>query len=375
VNNDGHPNDDNGHGTFVATIAAGQANNIAGSAGIAFGVSLLPIKVLDYRGDAMNDHVVKAIRFAADQKADVINLSLGYPPLSALREIGFTDSMLVEIFKPLHAAVRYAQRRGAIIVAAAGNFDFGEVSLPAAFPGVIAVGATNVDRSRASYSSYGRRLDFMAPGGDFTELNGDGVQDYVAMMSIKPHRSEGSLAKPDSFGVFFQLGTSNSSAHVSGAIALLMSMRGIKDEDEIVRALRQTAYNPFSNEPCFDSTYGYGLIQIDKAARKLTRHKKPRHWGHFAKGDFEVDVLTPNPVRGAAELELRAGRVGTVTARVFDVRGALVRTLLAGPAPTGTSLLRWDGRNDRGDEVPAGVYFFRVETPEGNLNHKVAFLR
>ena len=374
VNNDAHPDDDNGHGTFVATIAAGQANNVAGSAGIAFGVTLLPIKVIDYRGDAFNDNLVKGIRFAADQRADVINLSLGYPPISFLRASGFTDSMLVAIFKPLRDAVRYAQRRGATIVAASGNFDAGEVSLPAGFPGVIAVGGTNVDMSRASYSSYGRGLDFMAPGGDFTELNGDGIQDFVAMMSIKPHRSEGSLAKPDSFGVFFQLGTSNSSAHVSGAVSLLMSL-GVKDEDKIVRALRDTAINPFSDSPCFDSTYGYGLIQIDKAVRKLARHKKPRHWRHFAQGEFEVDMISPNPVRGAAELELRAARAGTVTARVFDVRGALVRTLAAGPVPTGTSMLRWDGRNDRGDAVPTGIYFFRIETPEGSSSHKVAFLR
>ena len=80
VNGDAHPNDDNGHGTFVATIAAGQASNTAGSAGIAFGVTILPIKVIDYRNDSAMEWIVNGIRFAADQGADIASLSLGFPP-------------------------------------------------------------------------------------------------------------------------------------------------------------------------------------------------------------------------------------------------------------------------------------------------------
>jgi serine protease len=380
VNNDAHPNDDNGHGTSVATIAAGAANNTAGSAGVAFGITLLPIKVIDYRDDGLSDNIVKGIRFAADQGADIINLSLGYPPISLLKAQGFTDSMIVAMIQPLHDAVRYAQRRGSILVAASGNFDFPEVSFPAGFPGVIAVGATNVDRSRSSYSSYGPTLDFMAPGGDFTELNGDHVQDGVAVMSIKPHRSEGSLANPDSFNVFIFFGTSGASPHVAGAVALLMS-EGVRNQHSIEKVLRETAFSPFGTteqfggSTRFDSTYGYGLIQVDKAVRKAARGKRRHHDDLDPKRGFEAHVVSQNPVRGEAAISFQTARPGPVTARVFDVRGTLVRTLMDSSAQPGPYLLRWDGRDDRGAAAPSGIYFLRIETLDGRSSHKVAFLR
>ena len=373
VNNDAHPDDDNGHGTSVATIAAGAANNRAGSAGVAFGITLLPIKVINYRDDSETDKIVNGIRFAADQGADIINLSLGYPPLSLLRAQGFTDSMITAMINPLRDAVRYAQRRGSILVAASGNFDFDEVSFPAGLPGVIAVGATNVDMRRASYSSFGPTLDFMAPGGDFTELNGDHIQDGVAVMSIKPHRSEGSLADPDSFNVFIFFGTSGASPHVAGAVALLMSL-GVRNQHSIEKMLRETAINPFGTTGVFDSTYGYGLIQVDKAVRAV-RGKRRLHGGGNSKDGFEAHLISQNPVRQEAAISFQTARPGPVTARVFDIRGALVRTLLDNTAQPGPYLVRWDGRDDRGIAVPSGVYFLRIETPEGQSSHKVAFLR
>ena len=373
VNNDAHPNDDNGHGTSVATIAAGAANNRAGSAGVAFGITLLPIKVINYRDDSETDKIVNGIRFAADQGADIINLSLGYPPLSLLRAQGFTDSMITAMINPLRDAVRYAQRRGSILVAASGNFDSGEVSFPAGLPGVIAVGATNVDMRRASYSSFGPTLDFMAPGGDFTELNGDHIQDGVAVMSIKPHRSEGSLADPDSFNVFIFFGTSGACPHVAGAVALLMSL-GVRNQHSIEKMLRETAINPFGTTGVFDSTYGYGLIQVDKAVRAV-RGKRRFHGGGNSKDGFEAHLISQNPVRQEAAISFQTSRPGPVTARVFDIRGALVRTLLDNTAQPGPYLVRWDGRDDRGIAMPSGVYFLRIETPEGQSSHKVAFLR
>ena len=372
VNNDAHPNDDNGHGTSVATIAAGAANNTAGSAGVAFGVTLLPVKVIDHEDNAESDNIVKGIRFAADQGANIINLSLGYPPLSLLQTLGFTDSMLVALFNPLRDAVRYAQRRGAILVGATGNFDFPEVSFPAGLPGVIAVGATNVDMRRSSFSSYGPTLDFMAPGGDFTELNGDHIQDGVAVLSIKPFRSTGSLANPDSFNVFIFFGTSGASPHVAGAVALLMSL-GVKNQNSIEKVLRETAINPFGTTGVFDSTYGYGLIQVDKAVRAIQPRGKRGHPGGGS--GFEAHMVTQNPVRQEVAISFQTARPGPVTARVFDVRGALVRTLLNNSAQPGPYLVRWDGRDDHGATVPSGVYFFRIETLDGQSSHKVAFLR
>jgi serine protease len=375
VHDDGHPNDDNGHGTNVATVAAGAANNVAGSAGIAFGVTILPVKVLDYRNDSSMEWIVAGIRFAADHGAHIANLSLGFPPIGLFRLSGFPENVIAHMFKPLHDAVSYAQRRGTILVAASGNFNASEVSPPAAYPGVIAVGASNVDNRRSSYSSFGRALDFVAPGGDFTELNGDQVQDGVAVLSIKPHRSEGSLANPDSFNVFVFFGTSAAAPHVAGAVALLMS-RGLTKQGAIEQTLRATAIHPFALKPGSDPEYGAGLIQIDAAMRDLV----PAHGLNLARAldtsaRPSVRLLSGNPARGGASLALRVLRPGPVRVRVFDVSGALVRSLLDGDAPAGERVLRWDGRTTGGAAAGSGIYFFRIETADGAVTRKVAFLR
>jgi serine protease len=378
VNDDAHPNDDNGHGTSVATIAAGAADNLAGSAGIAFGVTILPVKVLDYRNDARFDDIVQGIRFAADQGADVINLSLGLPPIGLLRAIGFREPDVAQLVKSFRDAVLYAQRLGAIVVGASGNFNAAEVSYPAGLPGVIAVGATGVDDRRARYSSYGSQLDFMAPGGDFLEVNGDHVQDGVAVMSIKPHRSEGSLAKPDSFDVFIFFGTSGAAPHVSGAVALLLSM-GLKDQGAIEQTLRASAVNPFRSSSGFDPTYGFGLIQLGAAVRNPVGGS-PRKDATTGAGTSGADgprtrLLSANPARGETGLEFRVARAGAVRVRVYDVRGAVVRTLHDGRMESGTARVRWDGRDDGGAEASSGIYFLRVETVDGSSTRKVAFLR
>ncbi len=374
VHDDAHPNDDNGHGTSVATIAAGAANNTAGSAGIAFGITLLPIKVLNYQNDAQTDHILKGIRFAADQGADIINLSLGFAPISFLRSLGVPENELAHAFKPLRDAIFYAQRRGSIVVAAAGNFAASEVSLPAGYPGVISVGATGVDNHRSSYSSYGQRLSFAAPGGDFTEINNDHVQDGVAVLSIKPHRSLGSLANPDSFNVFIFFGTSGASPHVAGAVALLMSL-GLRDQGAIEQTLRASAINPFADTNGFDPEYGFGLIQLAQAVRNPVPAGGLHHAGALSGGGIQARLVSGNPSRGESSLAFRVTRPGPVTVRIFDARGALVRTLAKGPAEAGPRTVRWDGRDAQGAPAASGIYFWRVETVEGSSSRKVAFLR
>ena len=371
VNDDAHPNDDNGHGTMVATIAAGQANNTAGSAGIAFGVTILPIKVLDFRTDAQNDDIVQGIRFAADHGADIINLSLGYAPLAAFRFFGFTEPEIQQFFRPLKEAVQYAQKRGCIIVAASGNFDTDEVSLPAGYPGVIAVAASGFDDLPASYTSFGQGLDLMAPGGDFTDANGDHVQDQLFELSIKPFRSEGSLANPDSFGVFPFFGTSAAAPHVSGTVALLRSM-GIRNQTTIEQIMRSTAKQMFApTNGGFDNRDGFGLIQVGAAVRTAAGNRSAALTG----GALQARMLSGNPARGQAALSFRTATPGQVAARVFDARGALTRTLIDGFRQAGPQTIVWDGRDDRGRNAPAGVYFVRIDTKDGRAVRKVAFLR
>jgi serine protease len=374
VHNDAHPNDDNGHGTMVATLAAGLADNVAGSAGIAFGVTILPVKVLDYRADAQADDIVQGIRFAADHGADVMNLSLGFPPLTFFEFLGFSKQEVDEMFRPLRDAIQYAQRRGTIIVAASGNFDADEVSLPAGYQGVIAVGATGFDDLPASYTSFGKRLDLMAPGGDFTELNNDHVQDAVFNLGIKPFRSDGSLAKPDSFGVFPFFGTSGASPQVAGTVALLESM-GLKNQGLIEQILESTAKQPFvPNQGGWDPRDGYGLVQVGAAVRKAAGNG-PASAAGAPSGTLEARLLSGNPARGGAELSFKIGAEGRVRARVFNAKGELVRTMLDAVREAGSHTIAWDGRDERGQAAPSGIYFMRIDAKDGAATRKVAFLR
>jgi len=375
VHDDDHANDDCGHGTMVATIATGQANNLAGSAGIAFGVTILPIKVLHNDAGGEMGAIVQGIRYAADQGADIANMSLGFAPTRQLIERGLTKKEVRDFFRPLKDSIKYAQQRGVIFVAAAGNFTYPEVSLPAGYPGVISVGATGVDNRIASYSSWGKGLEFVAPGGDFTDVNGDHVQDQIPNLSIKPFRSSGSLANPDSFNIFFFIGTSAAAPHVSGAVALLMSL-GLKSQGEIESILRATAIDPFGNPSGPDPVYGWGLIQIDKAVQlAASRHRAAAAASPAGTQGPGARLLTRNPSREGAAIAFRSSVAGNVQVQVFDVAGRLVRTLENGPRPAGERRVRWDGKDDHGGIVGSGVYFFRVATPDGIESRRVAVLR
>lgn len=178
-----------GHGTFVAGVAAAETNNGIGVAGAGYSASILGVKVADSEGAIQIDDEVAGIKWAADHGANIINLSFGGP-----------DSSPAE-----RDAIAYAQRRGALVVAAAGNNGDSIKQYPAAYPGVIAVGATDVrHHARAAFSSYGSWVKVAAPG--------------VDIVSTAPAQSEiwgatSGYAEGD--------GTSFSSPLVAGEAALL----------------------------------------------------------------------------------------------------------------------------------------------------------
>ena len=130
--------DDNGHGTHVAGTIAQSTNNSFGVAGIAYQASLMPLKVLSATGGGTVADIAEAIRFAADQGADIINLSLG----------GIGDSHL------LREAIEYAHAKDVVIVAAAGNQNRNAAAYPARYPHVIAVAALDATGQKAPYSNF-----------------------------------------------------------------------------------------------------------------------------------------------------------------------------------------------------------------------------
>ena len=142
IGKDRHPNDVFGHGTHVAGTIAQTTNNGVGTAGIAYNAKIMPLKVLDSNGEGDSVAIARAIRYAARYRADVINLSLEFP--AEVRAAEIPDVL---------AALRYAHRRGAVVVAAAGNQADYAVAYPARAQSVIAVGATTVTGCQADYSN------------------------------------------------------------------------------------------------------------------------------------------------------------------------------------------------------------------------------
>ncbi len=148
VTADQPPNDDNGHGTHVAGIAAAATNNAEGVAGVDWEARLMPVKVLDADGGADVDRVAQGIVWAVDHGARILNLSFtGAEPSAALGE-----------------AVQYARDRGALVVAAVGNDGRAEASYPAALEGVLAVAATDRNDQRLPSSNTGPYVGIAAPG-------------------------------------------------------------------------------------------------------------------------------------------------------------------------------------------------------------------
>ena len=152
VNNDSHPNDDHGHGTHVAGTIAQVTNNKEGVAGVAFEATLMPVKVLDHFGSGTSVAIADAIRWAADNGANVINMSLGGGGRSAVME----------------KAVEYARKKGVVVVCAAGNGGRGVVEYPAAYPGSFAVSAVGPKGTLAPYSSFGTTRRAMDTGWVFS---------------------------------------------------------------------------------------------------------------------------------------------------------------------------------------------------------------
>ncbi len=240
INNDAHANDDNSHGTHVAGTIAQSTNNSLGVAGVAFGATLMPVKVLDKNGSGTDAEVADGIRFAADHGAEVINLSLGGAGTSTT----------------LEQAVQYAYQAGVTIVCAAGNEGSGlnRPSYPAAYNAYcIAVAATRYDETRSSYSNYGTYVDLAAPGGDTSvDQNGDGYPDGVLQNTFNP-----TTKKVSDFGYWFFQGTSMASPHVAGVAALLIA-DGVSGPDQVREALQNTAED--KGAAGWDASYGWGIV-------------------------------------------------------------------------------------------------------------------
>ena len=167
----------------------------------------MPLKVLSGSGGGTISDIAEAIRFAADNKADVINMSLG----------GGGESQVMK------DAIDYAHGKGVVIIAAAGNENTDSASYPARYAHVIGVAASDAQGERAEFSNYGAGVDIAAPGG--------GHGSKIWQETIDPDTNTPMFAG-------FQ-GTSMAAPHVAGVAALIKSV-GVTEPDEVMAVLQQS---------------------------------------------------------------------------------------------------------------------------------------
>lgn len=214
------PQDDYGHGTHAAGIAAALTNNSTGVAGVSWGAQVMPVKVLNSFGNGTYENVAAGIVWAVDHGAQVINLSLG----------GINPSAVLE------SAVLYAYSNNVLLVASSGNQSSPNVLYPARYPQVVAVGASNMSNLPASFSNYGPQVDLAAPGENiYSTWIGNSYQ--------------------------LRTGTSMSAPYVSGLAAVLFGY--ISGADAVRGVMEATALD--IGPVGWDDYSGAGLIQMDAA--------------------------------------------------------------------------------------------------------------
>src|SRR5688572_25554859 len=267
---DAEPVDMDGHGTHVAGTIGQLTNNGEGVAGMAFNVKLMPVKVIDGFWDAYfespflgtDDVVAQGIRYAVDNGAKVLNMSIGRngPPAPVVRD-----------------ALVYAVARGAF-VAIAGSNEFLDgnpvpsfADLASQINGVVSVAAVGRDRQRAVYSGTGAYVEIAAPGGDSVRGGGPGMvlqQTYDFNVTDTFVNGAVGFRAPrfDVFGYIFYEGTSMATAHVSGLAALLYQ-QGITKPAAIEAALKRFATD--LGTAGRDNEYGHGLINPRASLRGL----------------------------------------------------------------------------------------------------------
>jgi serine protease len=245
-----HANDDNFHGTHVASVIAEATDNTEGASGLCFRCAILPVKVLDHKGTGSFFDVAEGVDFAASRGARVVNMSLGGPSSS----------------QTLRQAVDRAVAAGAVVVASAGNDGASTVEFPAALPNVIAVGAVDGRKQRAPYSNFGAEIDVVAPGGDLDrDDDGDGRPDGILQQTFDP-MTAALFGRYDDFAYFFVSGTSQAAPQVS-ALAALLVRQGIGSPAAVKAAIERTAED--LGTPGRDDTFGHGLIRPERALSGL----------------------------------------------------------------------------------------------------------
>jgi thermitase len=255
--------DDNGHGTYVAGIAAAATNNTTGMSGVAWNTRLLSVKVLDYNFQGSIATLAMGITYAGQQAVQVINMSTGGPVRA----------------RALEEVLQKAYDNGIVLVAAAGNGGREEFNYPAAFDTVIAVGAADDNDRPAGFSSYGSYISVLAPGVEVLSLYWASDVEYARTS-----------------------GTSAACPFVAGTVALMLAANPNLTPRQVRTILENTADRPALLPSSFSPLTPAGTVTA-----AATRTPSPA----LTPTPVNLPASVPSPSPGAA---LSAASVGTVGA-------------------------------------------------------------
>jgi subtilisin family serine protease len=289
-----------GHGTHVAGTIAGQTNNAIGVAGIAPGVTIMPVKVMDSNGHGYWSDFLEGVDWARIHGASVVNLSLG----------GTLTASQAAAFQPTFDA---AYEAGVLVVAAAGNNDRDEPFYPASFNHVVSVAATNNSDAKASFSNFGPAVDVAAPG---VNIESTYIDATYRQMS----------------------GTSMATPHVVGLAALIRSYHPIYTVDEVETAMEITALD--LGTPGRDDYFGNGRIQVDQAVA----------W--IAPDMIAPTVALSSPAGGATNVSEYAHPMVAFSEAVTGADGLTIALATAGGSPVDATVA-YDAATHRARITPA----------------------
>ncbi len=356
------------HGTHVAgTVLA--ADNGFGTIGVAPEAKLIAVKVLsEVTGSGSFDGVIAGIVYAADQGADIINMSLG----ALLPKAGQFDGEQKEVKAAVEVATAYARAHGVLVIASAGNqatdLESGYIHLPSDAKDVLSISATapigwalgaptSLDIP-TSYTNYGAKsIDFAGPGGDALY---PGNENCLVGGLVRPCWVFDLVFSTIADGWGWAGGTSMAAPHAAGVAALLKSQNPNASVDGLRNLLKNRA-DKLGDNPGNDTFFGWGRVDAINGATgsagELTLDTPAmERLAADLPTTFSLGQNYPNPFNPTTSIVFGLPEQANTRLAVYDLLGREVAVLVDGTLAAGTHEVQFQSHN-----LPSGAYFYKIE--------------